>query len=75
MAVEITRTELSASDLRREAGRVKAARASRRMPALARVLEGKSRTEAARSRGMDRQTLRDWGEGRPEFCPVDRIQP
>ena len=58
MAVEITRTELSASDLRREASREKDARASRRMLALALVLEGKSRTEAAQSRGMDRQTLR-----------------
>jgi len=60
MAVEITRTELSASELRREAARAKDARASRRMLALALVLEGKSRTEAAESCGMDRQTLRDW---------------
>ena len=35
MAVEITRTELSASALRREAARAKDARASRRMLALA----------------------------------------
>ena len=61
MAVEITRTELSASELRREAVRAKDVRASRRMLALALVLEGKSRTEAAQSAGMDRQTLRDWG--------------
>lgn len=60
MAVEITRTELSASGLRREAARAKDARASRRMLALAQVLEGKTRTEAAESCGMDRQTLRDW---------------
>src|SRR5580658_1109345 len=33
---------------------------ARRMLALALVLEGKSRTEAALSCGMDRQTLRDW---------------
>lgn len=57
MAVEITRTELSASNRRREAARANA-RASRRMLALA--LEGKSQTEAAESCGMDRQTLRDW---------------
>jgi DNA-binding NtrC family response regulator len=75
MAVEITQTELSASDLRREAAREKNARASRRMLALALVLEGESRTEAAQSCGMDRQTLRDWREGHPDFCPVDRIQP
>jgi transposase len=60
MAVEITRTELSASGLLREAARTKDARASRRMLALAQVLEGKSRTEAAETCGMDRQTLRDW---------------
>jgi transposase len=30
------------------------------MLALALVLEGMSRTEAAKAAGMDRQTLRDW---------------
>ena len=60
MAVGITRTELSATQLRREAARVKDAKASRRMLALALVLDGRSRTEAAQSCGMDRQTLRDW---------------
>jgi putative transposase len=60
MAVEITRTELSAADLRREASRARDARASRRMLALALVLDGRSRTDAAQSCGMDRQTLRDW---------------
>ena len=58
MAVEITRRELSAADLRREAARAKDAKASRRMLALAFVLDGRSRTEAAESCGMDRQTLR-----------------
>jgi len=60
MAVEITRKELSATELRREAGRTKDAKASRRMLALALVLDGRSRAEAAESCGMDRQTLRDW---------------
>jgi len=60
MAVEITRKGLSAVALRREAGRTKDAKASRRMLALALVLEGRSRTEAAEICGMDRQTLRDW---------------
>ncbi len=60
MAVEITRRELSAAELRREAARAKDAKASRRMLALAFVLDGRSRTEAAESCGMDRQTLRDW---------------
>lgn len=60
MAVEITRRELSAMQLRREASRSRDAKAARRMLALALVLEGRSRVEAAQSCGMDRQTLRDW---------------
>lgn len=60
MTVAITRGELGAGDLRREAARCRDARASRRMLALALVLEGTSREEAARHAGMDRQTLRDW---------------
>src|SRR6188508_1408131 len=60
MTVAITRRELGAGDLRREAGRCRDARAARRMLALALVLEGSSREEAARHAGMDRQTLRDW---------------
>ena len=59
-AVEITRTELSVTELRRAAARSRDADAARRMLALALVLEGKSRKEAAESCGMDRQTLRDW---------------
>jgi transposase len=59
-AVAITRTELDAAGLRRAAGRERDAAASRRMLALALVLEGMTRTEAARAAGMDRQTLRDW---------------
>ena len=60
MTVAITRRELDAGGLRREAGRCRDARAARRMLALALVLEGPSREEAARAAGMDRQTLRDW---------------
>ena len=58
--MEITRTEFSASELRRAAARSWDADAARRMLAIALVLEGKSRKEAAESCGMDRQTLRDW---------------
>ena len=58
MAVEITRSELSAMQLRREASRSRDAKAARGMLALALVLEGRSRTEAAQGCGMDRQTLR-----------------
>jgi transposase len=60
MAVKITRLELSAADLRRTAARSGDAAAARRMLALAMVLEGCSRTQAAERAGMDRQTLRDW---------------
>ena len=60
MTVAVTRKELGAVELRREAGRCRDARAARRMLALALVLEGASREEAARHAGMDRQTLRDW---------------
>ena len=60
MTVAVTRRELGAAELRREAGRCRDARAARRMLALALVLEGASRAEAARAAGMDRQTLRDW---------------
>src|SRR4051812_25373884 len=60
MTVAITREELGAAELRREAGRCRDARAARRMLALALVLEGSSREEAARAAGMHRQTLRDW---------------
>jgi transposase len=59
-AVAITRTELDASGLRQAAARARDAAAARRMLALALVLEGVSRTDAARMAGMDRQTLRDW---------------
>lgn len=60
MAVAITRTEHDASGLRQAAARAKDADAARRMLALALVLEGRRRTEAAHTCGMDRQTLRDW---------------
>ena len=60
VAVAITRTELAADDLRREAVRAKDPDVARRLLAIALVLEGTSREEAARACGMDRQTLRDW---------------
>ena len=59
-AIAITRRDLTAAELRATAGRTKDTRAARRMLALALVLEGTDRTTAARSCGMDRQTLRDW---------------
>jgi len=60
MTVEITRDDMTSQELRRQAGRVKDGRVSRRLLAIALVLEGASRKTAAESCGMDRQTLRDW---------------
>jgi transposase len=60
MALPITRTELSAEELRGEARRAPDGDQACRLVALALVLEGASRTAAARAAGMDRQTLRDW---------------
>ena len=60
VAVEITRLDLSSTELRREASRCGDARAACRMLAIALVLDGASRTAASQSCGMDRQTLRDW---------------
>ena len=59
-AVEITRTEHTALDLRLAAGRCRDGAQVRRLLALAMVLDGHSRTVAAGQNGMDRQTLRDW---------------
>ena len=58
--IKITRDDLDAAGLRRAARRAASVAAARRMLALALVLEGRSRTEAAQAAGMDRQTLRDW---------------
>lgn len=59
-AIKITRNDLAPAGLRRAARRASSVAASRRMLALALVLEGTSRTDAAQAAGMDRQTLRDW---------------
>jgi transposase len=60
MTVAITHLDLSAGDLRQTAARTQDAKVARRMLAIALVLEGRSRAEAAQSCAMDRQTLRDW---------------
>jgi transposase len=60
MTVAISRMELSAAELREAAARTPDAKASRRMLAIALVLEGWSRDAAAEACAMDRQTLRDW---------------
>ena len=60
MTVQITRLEHDADALRQHAAHTSAAPVARQLLALALVLEGHSRADAARSCGMDRQTLRDW---------------
>jgi len=59
-AIDITRTDLTAGELRPAAAKASGAKAARRMLAIALVLEGKDRKTAAETCGMDRQTLRDW---------------
>jgi transposase len=54
------RTDVEAAELRRLARRERDGRAAARLIAMANVLDGMSRDAAARSAGMDRQTLRDW---------------
>jgi transposase len=58
--IEVTRLELSAPKLRRLASRSADGRVACRILAIAHVLGGSSRAEAASASGMDRQTLRDW---------------
>jgi transposase len=59
MAVAITRTDLSARELRCSVEDERR-EAAQRMLALALVLEGVHRKTAAETCGMDRQTLRVW---------------
>ena len=54
------RTDYAAGEVRRFARRAKDAAQARRLLAIAAVLDGASREEAAKIGGMDRQTLRDW---------------
>ena len=56
----VVRTDYTSGDVRRVAQRVKNAAQARRLLAIAAVLDGSSREQAAKIGGMDRQTLRDW---------------
>ncbi len=60
MTVPVTRLDHTAGELRDAARRCGNERQARRLRAIAMILDGHSREEAARSQGMDRQTLRDW---------------
>lgn len=54
------RGDYTAGEVRQLAKRAKDAAQARRLLAIAAVLDGASREEAAKVGGMDRQTLRDW---------------
>jgi len=56
----VVRKDYTSDDIRRVAQRVKNAAQARRLLAIAAVLDGNSREQAAKIGGMDRQTLRDW---------------
>ena len=58
--ITITRLDYDASDLRDLAAGCQDGAVVRRLLALALVLDGRSRHEAAAQTGMQRQTLRDW---------------
>jgi len=60
MTVAMTRLEHTAAELRQYAACSAAASVARRLLALALVLDGHKREDAARAAGMSRQTLCDW---------------
>src|SRR4051812_10535512 len=59
-AIKIIRTEHTLGELRAVAAKCDDAGKTRRLLAIAMILDGASRLDAARQAGMDRQTLRDW---------------
>ena len=59
-AVQVTRKDHTAAELRALAAKTADGAQVRRLLALALILEGHSRESAAAQSGMDRQTLRDW---------------
>ena len=58
--LDIIRTDHTSAELRALSNRCPDGGQVRRILALAMILDGRSRTEAAEMNGMDRQTLRDW---------------
>lgn len=58
--IEITCLDFSPAALRELAAHERDGAVVRRLLALAMILDGASREEAAQLNGMDRQTLRDW---------------
>jgi transposase len=60
VAISITRLDRTASEPRGFASKCGDGAQVRRFLAIALVLDGRSRAEAAELNGMDRQTLSDW---------------
>src|SRR2546429_1717087 len=52
--------DFTSEEVRQLAKRAKDSSQARRLLAIAAVLDGASRQDAAKAAGMDRQTLRDW---------------
>ncbi len=71
--VAVTRVEFTSAELRAIAARCCDAAQVRRILALAFVLEGRPRREAAALAGMDRQTLADWVH-RYNACGIDGLK-
>ncbi len=67
-AIAVTR-DFRSDEVRQPAKRAKDAAQARRLLAMAAVLDGASRRDAAKAGGMDRQTLRDWVIGFNEKGP------
>ena len=59
-AIEVTRRDRSSAELRRAAKRCDDERVACRILAIAHVLDGMSRADAANFCSIDRQTLQDW---------------
>lgn len=59
-AIRVSNLDHTAEGLRHLAAKARDGRVVRRLLAMGLLLEGKSRTQAARQSGMDRQTLCDW---------------
>ena len=64
------RQDFDGARLRRLATAVKDANQARRLLAVAAIYDGKSREEATRLGGMDRQTLRDWVQRLVSAAPM-----
>ena len=60
MSIQITRLEYPSTELRHMARVASDPDQARRLLAIASILDGASRADAARNAGMERQTLRDW---------------